>query len=78
MIGEQKVKNRWKSSFCNRQKVKFVFDIEVFVGFKTFSSYFHNFYFLNRLKTGKNRLNLDDNRLLIRDSRNQNLARGLN
>ena len=40
VISERKMKYRRKSSFRSRQKVKFVFDIEVFVGFKTFSTNF--------------------------------------
>ena len=40
VISEQKVKYCRKSSLRKRPKVKFVFDIEVFVGFKTFSSKF--------------------------------------
>ena len=40
VISEQKVKYCRKSSLRKRPKVKFVFDIEVFVGFKTFSTNF--------------------------------------
>ena len=63
---------------CLDQRVGIISEVKQTVGFKNFSSHFRNFYLLIRRRTGENRLYSNDNRLLIRGSRNQNLARGLN